>query len=445
MPPRQTHTPDPLDQEFLDSRIVGQSTPMRRLKELLPRVARSRSSVLIHGESGTGKELVARAVHALSPRSAAPFVAENCAALPEGVIESELFGHMRGSFTGADRDREGLIALADGGTLFLDEVGDLPPRIQAKLLRVIQEGEFRPVGSRQIRRSDFRVISATHRDLVSMVREGVFRGDLFYRLNVIQVRIPPLRERIEDIPLLVEQILMRLTSGMGGGVRGETGRDAAGRGRPGTERDRDASGRDGAARRRWIGIDGERDLSSEGEKPIGPSGLQPDRAQPASSRAGDPDPHGRISGADDIPVPGSGSAGGESGHDPGGSRAPRQRSIAWSAGVSREAMEMLLRYPWPGNIRELQNVVESALVMAADGIIGVAALPERIIDHALAEPEGTALGEGTPHERVMVEMALHRFSGDKSKAARYIGWSRPKLYRVMSRYGISMRFGRDSV
>jgi transcriptional regulator with PAS, ATPase and Fis domain len=331
--PRPTSPTDPI-LALLDSRIIGSSPPMVRLKSLLPRVARSHSSVLVNGESGTGKELIARAVHSFSPRSEFPFVAENCAALPEGVIESELFGHVRGAFTGADRDREGLIALADGGTLFLDEVGDLPPRIQAKLLRVIQEGEFRPVGSRHLKRSDFRVISATHRDLISMVRQGSFRGDLFYRLNVIQIRIPPLRERIEDIPQLVEALLERLV---------------------------------------------------------------PQRSEAA-------------------------------------------RTVA--AGVSREAMEMLLRYPWPGNIRELQNVIEAALVMAAEGIIGVGELPERVIDHALAEPEGTALGEGRPHEHVMLEMALARFKGDKAKAARYIGWSPPKLYRMMTRYGIPLTYGR---
>ncbi len=375
---------------------------MRRLKELLPRVARSRASVLIHGESGTGKELVARAIHTMSPRSAAPFVAENCAALPEGVIESELFGHVRGSFTGADRDHEGLIALAHGGTLFLDEVGDLPPRIQAKLLRVIQEGEFRPVGGRQVKRSDFRVIAATHRDLPEMVERGSFRGDLFYRLNVIQVRVPPLRERIEDIPILVEAILEQLSL------------------------------RDGIPRGIGLG------MPPRGPSQVGPShGSYREGAHPpwdpgdlsAGKHSGEP-----VSSSDELPHHGEGSEA-EGRGVPAGQVPP-------VFGVSREAMEMLLRFPWPGNVRELQNVVEAALVMAAGGVIGVGELPERIIDHALSEPEGTALGEGRPHERVMIEMALARYSGDKAKAARFIGWSRPKLYRLMARYGISLRFGK---
>ena len=196
--------------EFLDRYLIGESLPMRRLKSIIPRVARSGTSVLIQGESGTGKEMIARAIHKLSARSHAPFVAENCAALPDGVVESELFGHVRGAFTGADRDHTGLIAQADGGTFFMDEVGDLPPRIQAKLLRVIQEGEFRPVGSRAVRRSDFRIIAATHRDLPEMVSRGQFREDLYYRLNVIHIEAPPLCDRSEDVPILVNYIIAKL-------------------------------------------------------------------------------------------------------------------------------------------------------------------------------------------------------------------------------------------
>jgi DNA-binding NtrC family response regulator len=330
----------------LDRMLVGPSLAMRRLREMIVRVARSRSNVLIHGESGTGKELIARAIHLFSTRAAMPLVAENCAALPEGVVESELFGHVRGAFTGADRDRQGLIALADGGTLFLDEVGDLPRRIQAKLLRVIQEREFRPVGGKEIRKSDFRVVAATHRDLQGMVERGEFREDLFYRLNVVGIKAPPLRERVEDIPHLVAHTLRRL-------------------------------------------------LHTEG-------------AAAHAAREGPPGP---------------------------GGEAP-------AAGVSKEALEMMLRYSWPGNVRELQNVIEGGLVLAGEGILGVAELPERIIDNALAEPDGGYAGEERPHERVLIEIALQKFRGDKTQAARFIGWSRPRLYRRMRHYGIAPDFGR---
>jgi len=308
--------------------IIGKSPAITKLNSLIAKVAASHANVLIEGESGTGKELVARAIHLESPRSSAPFIGENCAALSESLIESELFGHVRGAFTGAERDRRGLFALADGGTLFLDEVGDMSARIQAKLLRVLQEGEFRPLGGRDLIRTDLRIISATNRELLAMVESGGFRGDLYYRLNVVGLKLSPLRERSEDIPLLVEHFLSK--------VRGGTVK-----------------------------------------------------------------------------------------------------------GISREAMEMLGRYPWPGNVRELRNVVERAVVMASGVTVGVDALPDNIIDYALAEksdpyPDGRA----KPHERVMIETALIRFRGDKAKTARFIGWSRTKLYRRMSRLSIPAGFGR---
>jgi len=276
---------------------------------MILKVGASHANVLIEGESGTGKELVARAIHRASPRSGAVFLGENCAALSESLIESELFGHVRGAFTGAERDRRGLFALADGGTLFLDEVGDMSPRIQAKLLRVLQEGEFRPVGGRSIIRTDLRIISATNRDLHQMVEASSFRGDLFYRLNVVGLNLPPLRERPDDVPILAEHFLSKL--------RG------------------------------------------------------------------------------DVP-----------------------------AGISREALEMLCRYPWPGNVRELQNVIERAAVLATGTIIGVDALPDGVIDFALAERATAYPGAAQkPQEMVMIEQALIRFRGDKSKAARLIGWT----------------------
>jgi len=308
--------------------IIGRSAVMVKLARTLTKVAASHANVLIEGESGTGKELVARAIHLASPRSSGVFLGENCAALSETLIESELFGHVRGAFTGAERDRRGLFALADRGTLFLDEVGDMSSRIQAKLLRVLQEGEFRPLGGREIIRTDLRIISATNRELLSMVERGDFRGDLYYRLNVVGLKLPALRDRRDDIEPLAEYFVSK--------VRG---------------------------------------------------------AQPR--------------------------------------------------GISREAMEMLTRYPWPGNVRELQNVIERAVVMAAGSIIGVDALPDNVIDYALAERAGPYPGDGDKaQEMVMIETNLIKFRGDKSKAARAIGWNRPKLYRRMARFKIPGDFGR---
>jgi len=184
--------------------IIGKSQKMRELFAMIQKVAASQSSVLILGESGTGKELAARSIHTCSPRKSKPFVAVNCGAIPENLIESELFGHKKGSFTGAVGDRPGLFEQAEGGTLFLDEIGELPLLMQTKLLRVLQEREFKRVGDAVTRKADVRIISASNRDLESQVKDGTFREDLFYRLNVVQLVMPPLRERIEDIPLLIE-------------------------------------------------------------------------------------------------------------------------------------------------------------------------------------------------------------------------------------------------
>jgi two-component system response regulator PilR (NtrC family) len=186
------------------SGIIGKSPRMRELFDMTRKVAGSLSSVLILGESGTGKELTARAIHMNSNRRAKPFVAVNCGAIPETLIESELFGHKKGSFTGAVADRPGLFEQADGGTLFLDEIGELPLLLQTKLLRVLQEREFRRVGDSVVRKTDVRVLTASNRDLFEQVANSSFREDLYYRINVVQLVMPPLRDRIEDIPLLVE-------------------------------------------------------------------------------------------------------------------------------------------------------------------------------------------------------------------------------------------------
>jgi two-component system response regulator AtoC len=200
--------------------IVAASPAMVEVIELIERAAEFKATVLLTGESGTGKEVLARAVHVQSGRRDAAFVAVNCGAIPEALLESELFGHAKGAFTGADPARRGLFMEADGGTLFLDEIGELPPPLQVKLLRVLQEEEVRPVGESKARPIDVRVIAATSRDLEREVAAGRFREDLFYRLDVLRVRVPPLRERREDIPLLVDHFVAQLRQGLGKNVRG---------------------------------------------------------------------------------------------------------------------------------------------------------------------------------------------------------------------------------
>lgn len=192
-----------------DSRLVGSGTAMDQVKKLIAKVAPTDSTVLIRGETGCGKELVARAVHEASLRADKPLVAVNCGALPENLIESELFGHCRGAFTGADSSRTGLFEVADGGTVFLDEIGELPLSMQAKLLRVLETGDIRRVGDNQTVHVDVRIVCATHRDLEKMVEEGTFREDLMFRINTFEIVVPPLRERPEDVPLLARHLLRR--------------------------------------------------------------------------------------------------------------------------------------------------------------------------------------------------------------------------------------------
>ncbi len=198
-----------LDAVAGERNLVGTSPAMRKVLDTIAQVASASATVLLQGESGTGKELVARAIHRRSPRGGGPFVAINCAAIPVTLLESELFGHERGAFTGAFARREGRFKMADGGTLFLDEVAELDPMVQAKLLRVLQEGEFERLGGTQTIHTDVRVIASSNRPLLDLVRAGKFREDLFYRLHVITITLPPLRERIEDVPLLAQHFLDR--------------------------------------------------------------------------------------------------------------------------------------------------------------------------------------------------------------------------------------------
>lgn len=211
-----------LRKEFSIESVIGKSQPMQELFDLVKRVAPATANILITGESGTGKEVIARTIHNLGPRKKKAFVAINCTAIPEQLLESELFGHVKGSFTGAIADKKGLFEDAQGGTLFLDEIGDLSLALQGKLLRVIQDKEIRAVGGSSMKPVDVRIVCATHRNLKTMVKDGTFREDLFYRLNVIPVYVPALRDRTQDIPLLVDHFVKKFALQNGSNVKGVT-------------------------------------------------------------------------------------------------------------------------------------------------------------------------------------------------------------------------------
>jgi len=208
-----------LERRYHFENIIGKNEMMQEIYSLLPSIAQTKSTVLIEGESGTGKELIARAIHANSPRKDGPFVKVNCAALAEGILESELFGHVKGAFTGAYYDKFGRFELADKGTLFLDEIGDISPSLQVKLLRVLQEEEFERVGGKEKIKTNVRVIAATNKKLDNLVKQGKFREDLYYRLKVVTIDVPPLRERKEDIPLLVEYMINKVNNDLNRNVR----------------------------------------------------------------------------------------------------------------------------------------------------------------------------------------------------------------------------------
>ena len=306
--------------------IIGDSGRMQEVLSLVRRVAPSDATVLIRGESGTGKELIARALHYASPRAGGPLVKVNCAALAESLLESELFGHEKGAFTGAVASRKGRFELADGGSIFLDEIGDLPPHLQVKLLRVLQEREFERVGSSRPVKVDVRLLAATHRDLEALVREGRFREDLYYRINVVTIVLPPLRERREDLPPLIEHFLR--------GFAGKNGKTVR--------------------------------------------------------------------------------------------------------GLTREAREALLRYDYPGNIRELENLIERAVVLTRDDVIGVEDLPlvlEAPASGSVDEAGLIAAVEGL--ERRMIREALTKADGTQTRAAELLGISERVLRYKLKKYGLS--------
>jgi two-component system response regulator HupR/HoxA len=309
-----------------DYEIVGDSTAIRRVLEGVAKVAPSRTLVLVEGETGTGKELVARAIHAASPRRDRLFVALNCAALSEGILESELFGHRRGAFTGAVADRKGLFEVADGGTLFLDEISETTPELQAKLLRVLQDGEIRLVGDNHPRTVDVRVVAATNRRLEDEVKAGRFREDLYYRLRVFPIRIPPLRERLEDVPALARHLVRRVAAQIG--------------------------------------------------KPV------------------------------EDPTP--------------------------------EALALLARYPFPGNVRELANELERAVLMTEPGeAVGEDALSEHIQEVALNGAAPGALRRRTEDvEREEIQNAIQRSGGNKTHAAEALGITYRGLLKKMKRLGM---------
>jgi two-component system response regulator PilR (NtrC family) len=311
-------------------RLLGSSQVMEQVREMIGRVARSQAPVHICGESGTGKELVARMIHESGARREGPFVAVNCGAIPTELMESELFGHKRGSFTGAVADKKGLVQSAEGGTLFLDEVADLPLHMQVKLLRVVQEKSVRPVGEAREETVDVRILSATHGNLAELVAQGLFREDLFYRINVIELRVPALRERSGDIAEIAEAILQRL------------GRRAGG----------------------------------------------------------------------------------------------------FPAQISPEAVATLAAYPFPGNVRELENVLERALTLSTGGMIGPehirlrattpSALESRVTVTAAPAAGGTALGSQLESiERDAIVKALEKTRYNKTAAAKLLGMSfRALRYRI---------------
>jgi PAS domain S-box-containing protein len=309
--------------------MLGKSAAMKRVFDLIASAAPSEAPVVIYGESGTGKELAAAAIHNLSRRHRGPFVKVNCAALNENLLESELFGHVKGAFTGADRTRVGRFEAANSGAIFLDEIGDLPLTTQTKLLRVLQEKEFERVGDNRPIATDVRILAATNKDLDRLMQEELFREDLYYRINVIPIYLPPLRQRRDDIPLLTDSFIHKM----------------------------------------------------------------------------------------------------------------RLKTDKTISGIAKDALDVFMQYSWPGNIRELINVIEYAFVLCPRGEISVSHLPAQLLGHHPLHAQQTAKTRGKIQKidkRQELIKALQATDGNKSEAARRLGVSRVTLWKRIKKYGIQV-------
>ena len=319
-----------LVEKFKFEQIISSSEVMEEAINMAGRAAPSKATVLITGESGTGKELIAKAIHFASPRKDKAFLAVNCAALAENLLESELFGHEKGAFTGADRQRKGRFEMANHGTLFIDEIGEIPLTTQVKLLRVLQEQTFERVGGSEPIQVDVRIVAATNRNLEELIEEGRFREDLYYRLNVVRINIPPLRKRKSDIPLLVDYFLKK--------------------------------------------------YSNENNKKM--------------------------------------------------------------TGISKEALDQLMKYDYPGNVRELENIIEQSVVLGRGDMISVRDLPMTVRGMRSESKKTDPFGEGTFIERVeafekaLIDQALEQAQGVQTRAAKILGITERHLRYKLNKYGM---------
>jgi len=311
-----------LARSYTHEDIVGRHPKMKEILSFLPDIAESESPVIVQGPTGSGKELIARAIHHLSPRKTGPFIAVNCAALPETLLESELFGYSKGAFTGAMRDKPGRFLLADKGTLFLDEISSTSTAFQADLLRVLEDGEFTPLGGTRTLKADFRVITATNLQSKKLVEDGEFREDLYYRLNVVKIDLPALRERKDDIPILIEHFIRKFNL-------------------------------------------------------------------------------------------------------------LKDRSVQ---GVAAEVLSFLLGYPFPGNIRQLENIIEYAFITCKGDVIGMGHLPRDLIE--AEEDRGPLLSANETEEAEKIQAILDQYPQNRPEAAKALGMSRTTLWRKMKKYGI---------
>ncbi|MBN1594383.1 sigma-54-dependent Fis family transcriptional regulator [candidate division FCPU426 bacterium] len=317
--------PVPEEIGLIEGKIIGRSEGMKRAFHMAARVAATDSSILITGETGVGKELVARAIHRLSSRAQRTFVAINCGAIPETLLESELFGFRKGAFTGATSDRAGLFEQADGGTFFMDEIGELSSALQVKLLRVLEDGKIRPLGGTDEIRVNVRILAATNRDLAGEALQGRFRRDLFYRVNVINIHIPPLRERKEDIPLLIKYFLQKYNERFNKNI----------------------------------------------------------------------------------------------------------------ISITRDALFFLMNYDYPGNIRELENIIQHGVLLADNNVIEKTSLPPQVFQRAQLALEGSRKEQSInmqQAEEELIKQALTRFDGNQTETARSLGISRSTLWRKIKAY-----------